>query len=116
MNMMVKKIGIIQITGLLMAGVAWSADAGTDPGAKTYGAKCASCHGKDGAGNAAMVKVFKVEPAALDMTKKSTLDKSNADLAKVIKDGLNKMPAYKEKLTDADIASVVAYMRTLAKK
>lgn len=91
------------------------ADATSDAGAKTYGAKCSTCHAKNGKGNPAMAKVFKVEPTALDMTKKATLDKSDADLAKIVKEGLNKMPSYKGKLTDADIASVVAYIRFLAK-
>ena len=109
--------GMMLLGILILAGssLGWSADAGTDAAAKTYTAKCASCHGKDGTGNPAMAKVFKVEPPALDMTKKATLDKTDADLAKVVKDGLNKMPAYKDKLTDADITSVVAYIRTLAK-
>jgi len=98
-----------------MAGLAWCAEAAPDA-ARTYAAKCASCHAKDGLGNPAMAKVFKVEPSALDMTKKATLDKTDVDLAKVVKDGLNKMPAYKEKLSDADIASVVAYIRSLALK
>lgn len=89
------------------------ADAPADAGGKLYATKCASCHAKTGKGNAAMAKVFKVEPAALDMAKKATLDKSDADLAKTITDGVNKMPAYKGKLTDADIKGLVAYLRTL---
>src|SRR5689334_6962965 len=84
------------------------ADAATEAGAKAYGAKCASCHSKDGKGNPNMAKVFKVEPPALDMTKKETLDKSDADLVKIITDGVNKMPAYKEKLSADDIKATVA--------
>ena len=99
---------------LLAAAVAAQAADAPDGAAKTYGAKCASCHAKDGKGNAAMAKAFKVDMAALDMTKKATLDKSDADLDKVIADGLNKMPAYKGKLTDAEITGVTAYIRSLA--
>jgi len=107
-------IGMIQVLMLSAAGASRAADA-ADPGAKTYAVKCASCHGKDGAGNPAMAKAFKVDASALDVTKKATLDKSDADLAKAVKEGVNKMPAYKDKLTDADIAGVVAYIRSLAK-
>jgi cytochrome c6 len=99
---------------LVAAALAWAADA-NDGAAKTYAAKCASCHAKDGKGNPAMAKAFKVEASALDMTKKETLDKSDADLQKIISDGLNKMPAYKGKLTDEDIKGVAAYIRSLAK-
>ena len=94
----------------------WSVETGTEMAAKTYAAKCASCHAKDGKGNAAMVKVFKVDASALDLTKDSTLAKSDAALAKVTTDGINKMPAYKGKLTDAEIAGLIAYIRTLAPK
>jgi cytochrome c6 len=93
-----------------------SADAGTDAAAKTYAAKCVSCHAKDGKGNAAMAKVFKVEPAALDLVKDSSLAKSDADLAKLTTDGKDKMPAYKGKLTDSEITGLVAYIRSLAPK
>ena len=98
---------------LVCAVSGWAVDAPADA-AKTYAAKCVSCHGKDGKGNPAMAKVFKVEPAALDVVKKGTLEKTDAYLGKVIKDGLNKMPAYKDKLSDADISGVVAYVRGLA--
>ncbi len=92
----------------------WSAEAGTDAAAKIYAAKCASCHGKDGKGNPAMAKVFKLEPAALDVVKDSSLAKSDADLVKLTADGKEKMPAYKGKLSDAEIAGLVSYIRTLA--
>jgi len=38
---------------------------------------------------------------------------TDAELTKVTTDGKEKMPAYKGKLTDADISALVAYMRTL---
>jgi mono/diheme cytochrome c family protein len=38
---------------------------------------------------------------------------SDADLTALITDGKGKMPAYKGKLSDADIQAVVKYIRTL---
>ncbi len=100
----------------LSGGGAPAAAAPAGGGASTYAAKCASCHGKDGKGNPAMAKMFKVDLAALDLVDKDSLAKSDGELAKLTADGLNKMPAYKGKLTDGDIAAVVAYIRALAAK
>jgi mono/diheme cytochrome c family protein len=92
----------------------WGAEASADAGAKVYAAKCASCHAKDGTGNPTMAKVFKVEPEKVSVVSDAALAKSDADLAKTTSEGAGKMPAYKGKLTDAQIADVVAYIRTLA--
>jgi mono/diheme cytochrome c family protein len=40
---------------------------------------------------------------------------SDADLTAAITDGKGKMPAYKGKLTDAQIKDLVGYIRTLKK-
>lgn len=107
----------IQIGGILVlaAGSLWAAD--IEIGKAAYGSKCASCHAKDGQGNPAMAKVFKVEPAALNLIKKETLDKKDEELIKITRTGVNKMPAFKEdKLADADLKAVIAYMRALAPK
>ena len=40
---------------------------------------------------------------------------SDADMTALITDGKGKMPAYKGKLSDAQIKDVVAYIRTLKK-
>jgi mono/diheme cytochrome c family protein len=40
---------------------------------------------------------------------------SDSDLLNAISDGKGKMPAYKSKLSVADISSLVAYIRGLAK-
>jgi cytochrome c6 len=94
----------------VFAASAWGA---APDGAKNFGAKCASCHGKDGKGNAAMSKVFKVDPSALDLTDKATLDKTDADLDAVTAKGFKKMPAYAGKMTEAEIAALTAHVRTL---
>ena len=69
-------------------------------GKADYDAKCASCHGADGKGKAAMAGAMKVEPAALDLTK------AGIDCVKVVTEGKGKMPSYKDK--GIDIAAVCA--------
>jgi cytochrome c6 len=89
---------------------AFAADA---PGAvEIYKTKCASCHGPDGAGQTPAGKAMKVR----DLRSAEVQKQSDADLLKSISDGKGKMPAYKSKLSVADISSLVAYIRGLAKK
>ena len=63
--------------------------------------KCKACHGADGKGNAAM------KAPAFDAAK------SEADLVKIIEAGRGKMPSYKGKLTDAEIAEVAKHIKGL---
>ena len=76
-------------------------------GATIYKAKCQMCHLADGSGN----KGMKVPAFAAGA--------SEASLIAATKNGLStgpvKMPAYAGKLTDPDISSVVAYIKTLKK-
>ncbi len=88
-----------------------SAFAGSD-GAATYKAKCASCHSADGSGQSAIgIKMILRDLGSADVQKQS-----DDELYKLIADGKKKMPAYKAKLSEADIKSLVAFVRTLAKK
>lgn len=83
---------------------------------KIYDTKCASCHGKDGKGNKAMAKPFKVAPAALDLTSSTITDKKDEELLKVISEGKNKMPAYGKQLKAEQQKSVLQYIRGLVPK
>ncbi|MBI4349934.1 MAG: cytochrome c [Elusimicrobia bacterium] len=85
-------------------------------GNTVYTAKCASCHGKDKKGNAGMAKAFKVEPAALDLTSKETQAKSDEELLKIILDGKDKMPAFKDKLDEGQIKELVGFIKPAAAK
>lgn len=78
-------------------------------GAAIYKAKCAMCHGADGSGNTTMGKSMKLR----DLRSPEVQKQSDAELTKVTADGKGKMPAYKGKLTDAEISALVAHMRTL---
>lgn len=90
--------------------------AAKDPAQGLYAAKCASCHGKDGKGNAALAKALKVEPASLSLTAPETGAKTDAELLTVMKKGAGKMPGYDGKLSAAELADLLRYSRSLAPK
>ncbi|HET6412228.1 MAG TPA: cytochrome c [Anaeromyxobacter sp.] len=79
-----------------------AAAARADDAAALFQAKCKICHGPDGKG----------APAGLKMgVKDLTASKiSTADAAKVIQDGKGKMTPFKGKLTDAEIQALAAYV------
>lgn len=99
------------LLGMVLGVSAFPLHAQTD-GAALYKAKCASCHGADGTGATAMGKTLKLRDLASADVQKQT----DADLTGIITNGKNKMPAYKGKLTDDQIKSLVGAIRDLAKK
>jgi cytochrome c6 len=86
------------------SGAAFGADAGA-----LWAQNCASCHGKDGSGTTATGKKLGLK----DYTKEQSF--SDAEAANVIKNGKGKMKGYKDKLSDADVKALVAYVRSLKK-
>jgi len=97
---------VTMATALVVISVATPVFAQTS-GATIYKAKCQMCHLADGSGNKGMkVPAF-------------TAGASDASLIAATKNGVStgpvKMPAYAGKLTDADISTVVAYIKTLKK-
>lgn len=89
---------------IAFSGSAFGADA-----AALWASNCASCHGKDGSGATAMGKKLGVK----DYTKEQSF--SDAEATNVIKNGKGKMKAYKDKISDADVKALVAYVRGLKK-
>jgi len=78
-----------------------------DAAADVFKSKCAMCHGPDGKGKMAGTK---------DLGSAEVQKASDADLTATITNGKPpKMPAYKGKLTDDQIKSLVAYVRTFKK-
>jgi mono/diheme cytochrome c family protein len=78
--------------------------AAAESAADTYKAKCAMCHGADGS---------KSMMGAKPLNGAEVQKMSDADLNAAITDGKGKMPAYKGKLTDAQIGDLVKFIRTL---
>jgi mono/diheme cytochrome c family protein len=70
---------------------------------------CASCHGKDGSVTTTMGKKLGLK----DCTKEQGF--SDVEAANVIKNGKGNMKGYKDKLSDADVKALVAYVRSLKK-
>jgi mono/diheme cytochrome c family protein len=80
-------------------------------GADTFKAQCQVCHGVDGQGNTPVGKAMGVHPYNDPDVRKL----SNANLAVIVKNGKNKMPAFGGKLTDAQIKDLLIYIHTLQK-
>ena len=95
---------LVWVTPLFAADVA----AGKD----LYGKKCASCHGVAGEGKETIAKTFKVELHHLGS--KEVQAKSDADLKKIISEGMGKMKPVKDVEGNA-ADDVIAFMRTLKK-
>jgi mono/diheme cytochrome c family protein len=81
------------------------------PGADTYKAKCAMCHGADGLATSPIAKNMKV----LSFKDPAMLKASDAQFIASTDNGKGKMQGYKGKLTDAQIRDVIKYVRTLQK-
>lgn len=101
----------IAIIALLAAAMSAPAFAQTN-GATVYKEKCQMCHGADGSGNTPAGKAMK----AISFKSPELTKKTSAELIAATENGKGRMPAYKGKLSDAQIKEVVAYIRTLQKK
>ena len=84
------------------------------PVADNWENNCTKCHGADGKGQTKVGKKLQLK----DYTDaKVQADMKDADMAKAItdgvtdKDGTEKMKAFKEELTAAEITDLVAYVR-----
>ena len=80
-------------------------------GADVYKTKCQSCHGATGVPSAGMAKSMGVKPVNDPAVKALSADK----MITITTDGKGKMPAFKGKLTDAQIKESVEFYRSLAK-
>ncbi len=112
-------VPMVAIVSLFVAGHAFAADAAK--GKRIATQKCAGCHGAGGAGNGVMLQALNVTTPPVPWTDKSAMAAfSDADLTKIISGGgaaVSKpplMPAFKGQLSDAKIADLVAYIRSLA--
>lgn len=82
----------------------------TGEGAALYGSTgCATCHGADGKGNATMKDIPNFADAAWQ--KKA----GDAAMTTIIMNGKPPMPAYKNRLTEAQVKSLIAYIRQFAR-
>ena len=76
--------------------------------ASLYKSKCQGCHGAAGKATPMGKKI-----GARDFQDPDVASMSADELATVTKDGKNKMPAYKGKLTDQQIDELVKYIKAM---
>ena len=81
-------------------------------GAAVYKAKCASCHGADGAGQTPVGKSMKIR----DLRSAEVQKQTDVELTKIISGGKGKMPAYGKQLSNADVEALIVHIRTLKGK
>jgi mono/diheme cytochrome c family protein len=81
--------------------------------AKTlYSKKCANCHGLDGSGNTAKGKEYKLK----DLRSPEVQKMSDQAIFDLLSKGKGKMTGLGKTLSEAELKSLVAYTRQLAKK
>lgn len=108
MTKLIRNAGLFCLALLATVSLSFAQHAGE----ATYKAKCQMCHGATGAGDTPAGKAMKAQP----LGSPEIVKKTDAELIAATTNGKGKMPAYKGKLTDAQIKEVVAYIRVLQKK
>jgi cytochrome c6 len=78
--------------------------------ASAFKGNCIACHGSDGAGTALGKSM-----QAPDLRSDEVQKKPDADLAKVISEGKNNMPAFHNTLNPQQVQDLVGYVRQLGK-
>jgi cytochrome c len=106
---------IVVVVAVSLSSVIWLGGASSASSASKlrdaatiYRSQCASCHGKDGRANTLKAKFN----GAKDLTKTSWQEStSDEHIFNAISNGQKKMPAFGKKLSQAEIESLVAYVR-----
>jgi mono/diheme cytochrome c family protein len=104
----------VAVLGLVAAFVAVNlcAQSSAEAGKPLYERRCALCHGPDGAPAANVAKMLMADIPNLGSAKVQS--KSAAEIQRIVKEGSGKMKAIKG-IADADIANIIAYIRTFKK-
>ena len=84
----------------------------TAQGKATFQARCAVCHGADASGHTPIAQALGTIPDYRSNTVQSLTD---AQIRVVITDGKGKMPPVRG-VSEAEIANLIAFIRSLAKK
>jgi mono/diheme cytochrome c family protein len=85
------------------------------PGAHTYATRCASCHGLDGKGQPDWMPPLAGATSALATETASAINITLNGAQRVVAAGVPdayRMPAFREQLSDQDIAEVLTYVRS----
>lgn len=89
--------------------------AGQKSAQEIWDRRCTACHGADGRGRTKRGRKLKAPDFTSDKWQKSTAEEEIED---AISNGVpkTKMPAFRKKLSDAEIASLVAFVRAFGSK
>ena len=90
-----------------------SAAGNASAGKEVFLKHCAACHGPDGMGKEAVAKMMKTTIPPLPSKEVQAL--SDAEITKVITEGKGKMKPLKDAKA-SEVANLVAFVRSLAKK
>lgn len=96
---------------LLASALLIAAPAAYGDAAEIFNKNCASCHGKDGAGQTTMGKKQKVKNYTTAEGQKWTDEEG----VKAILEGAGKMKGFKDKVSDAEAKDLVKYIRAFKK-
>lgn len=77
--------------------------------ASIYRAHCARCHGNDGHANTKEGR----KTEAADLTEESVKTMSTEKMTRIIRNGKSEMPGFAKKLSAAQIAALIRYVRGL---
>jgi mono/diheme cytochrome c family protein len=105
------KIRLFLISLITSSALLYAADKNTG-GAEIFNQMCVGCHGPDGKSQTDMGK----QVHAADLTSTAVQKLTDSSLSRIVENGKEKMPAFQDKLSSAEIKSVIAYIRQLAKK
>lgn len=112
-----KKISVLMfLMGFIVSAPLWAQTPDAAAGKAKFDMLCSPCHGPGGLGDGAAAAALNPKPRNLTMT-----IKTDDELKKTIKEGgaavglTATMPAWGAALSDADIANVVAFIRSLKK-
>ncbi len=115
MRRLLTRYALAATAGCALTGLVTSVAVAQDAKA-AYDKNCVSCHGAAGKGDGAAAKMLKPPPTDYATALKG---KSDADIAKVIKEGGKavgksaSMPPYGSKMSDDQIKGVVDYIKGL---
>jgi mono/diheme cytochrome c family protein len=105
------KKGMSLVIAVTLAATALPACFAQSGGAAIYKAKCQMCHGASGMADSPAGKAMKVKPITDPEVKKL----SEAQMIAATKNGMGKMKAFKDSLSDAQIKDAVGHFRTFLK-
>jgi len=90
----------------------WGTNGGPSVGENIFRAKCAVCHGVDGAGRTPNGKKFKVP----DLRSEKIQRHDDEELLDVVTKGKGDMPPFGKKYSPDKLQQVVAYVRSLSQR